>query len=396
MRIACMLIWSMASALQAQTWSQLPDFPGTARDDASAFAIGSDVFVGTGMDVGFALTSDWYKYSTTANTWSPIAALPASGRQYSASFSINGIGYLFGGTDGNALSELWAYDPLSDQWAQRSPLPSDGLAGAVAFTLNGMGYIATGKTAPDFIPTNQLWEYDPVSDLWSQRPSLPSLGRALSSVFVIGDTAYVQGGQLGNGNVVDDLWRYDGSSGTWTQGWSVGMLSIGADGFGLWDRGVNVCGTYDLGAVPYEASTDVYVQNDGGWMWAPPMFTGPGRKGGCGAVVGNVVYYGTGTTGAERLNDWYKLELPIGIQEQEAPAFSLSPVPADALLTVRTEVRDNKDTWALTGSDGRVLLRGTMRSNITEIPTGTLAPGAYLLELSGIHGSATKRFTVMH
>src|SRR5262245_60920502 len=55
------LIVLLSHAVSAQFWQQLPDFPGTARDDGAAFSPNGQFCLGTGMEVGWALTSDWWR-----------------------------------------------------------------------------------------------------------------------------------------------------------------------------------------------------------------------------------------------------------------------------------------------------------------------------------------------
>src|SRR5436189_985307 len=95
MRIPCSTLSLVTLSAFAQTWTQLPDFPGTARDDAASFSIGGKVYVGTGMDVGFSLTNDWYAFDTWTETWDVTSPLPGTSRQYCSGFSINDFGYLF-------------------------------------------------------------------------------------------------------------------------------------------------------------------------------------------------------------------------------------------------------------------------------------------------------------
>jgi N-acetylneuraminic acid mutarotase len=67
MRPLLPLLLVLGTALHAQVWQQLPDFPGTARDDAAAFSIGNRIHVGTGMEVGWGLTNDWWCFDTQAD-----------------------------------------------------------------------------------------------------------------------------------------------------------------------------------------------------------------------------------------------------------------------------------------------------------------------------------------
>ena len=72
-----------ATAVHGQwQWEQLPDFPGTPRDDAAAFSIGCHTYVGTGMQVGWSLTNDWWRYDNWNQLWEAAPALPATPRQY--------------------------------------------------------------------------------------------------------------------------------------------------------------------------------------------------------------------------------------------------------------------------------------------------------------------------
>src|SRR5882672_7516282 len=119
MRGLASLLLVTAHSLCAQLWEQLPDFPGTARDDAASFTLGTDVYVGTGMEVGWGLTNDWWRFDGEEHQWEQITSLPATPRQYCTTFTIGSKGYVFGGLDANGpLNELWVYDPLADSWSQ--------------------------------------------------------------------------------------------------------------------------------------------------------------------------------------------------------------------------------------------------------------------------------------
>ena len=325
-------------------------------------------------------TSDWYAFNTISGTWTSIAPLPASGRQYCTAFTINGHGYVFGGTDGAPLNELWSYDPIADQWSQRASLPSVGRAGCVSFVLGDKAYIATGKVAPDFEPTTEMWVYDPNTDAWTQGPSLPLPARALSSSFVIGDTAYVHGGQNADGMILSVFEAYTVSSNTWTSLLAPSSL-FGSDAFGLADRGVIVCGAGTT-APPYEVSTEVYLQPSGNWMWTPPVFIGTGRKGGCGAVVNGTIYYGTGISGIDRQKDWYKLEWPVGVPSH---ATSNGPFLVSNLVDDRLVLRTSTDLGAAVAEIRDQVGRLCSITTTKEIDVHALANGRYTLLLT--HGT---------
>src|ERR1700754_262910 len=85
-------------SLFSQSWSQVVDFLGSQRDDATSFSIGDFGYVMTGTNSSFATTNDGYKYHAYTYIWYPMDTLPFATRQYSCAFSINGKGYLIGGT----------------------------------------------------------------------------------------------------------------------------------------------------------------------------------------------------------------------------------------------------------------------------------------------------------
>ena len=56
-----------------QSWEETSTFSGTPRDDASYFKIGSKHYIGTGREVGFGCTRDFYFFDESSlslgNLW---------------------------------------------------------------------------------------------------------------------------------------------------------------------------------------------------------------------------------------------------------------------------------------------------------------------------------------
>ncbi len=129
MSVRSLLLGSLGLAvvvINAQTWQQLPDFPGTARDDAASFVLHGTIYVGTGFEAGFNLTNDWWRFDPNTDTWTAVASMPTTPRQYCTAFTIADTGFVFGGIDAfGAMSELWAYYPDQDVWEQRASLPDE-------------------------------------------------------------------------------------------------------------------------------------------------------------------------------------------------------------------------------------------------------------------------------
>jgi hypothetical protein len=259
--------------------------------------------------------------------------------------------------------------------------------------MDGKGYIATGKVAPSFEPSTELWIYDPTNDNWAQGPSLPPPGRALASAFVIGDTAFVQGGQLSDGSVSSDFFKYSIATNSWSIAAGAGIHLFGSDAFGTGNQGMIICGIPSL-ELPYEIQTEVYNSTNGLWSWNPPTFIGPGRKGGCGALVNDVVYYGTGIAGLERKKDWYKFSWPVGMNEVEQD--SLSIIGPDLLFgpAVFTIVGSHGPVNAeVIDGLGRVQLHVRVNGNVLSLPQ--LHAGQYILRYADNDRYGSFRFQIV-
>ncbi|MBX2972017.1 MAG: hypothetical protein KF797_02845 [Flavobacteriales bacterium] len=377
---------------QAQTWSQLADFPGTARDDAAAFSTGTSICIGTGMEVGWGLTSDWSRYDAGNDTWHTMAALPASGRQYCTAFSVDGIGYLFGGTDGSGwLNELWAYDPQPDAWQQRASLPGTGRSGSVAFVIDGSGYVTNGRTGASTL-SNELWRYDPAQDAWTALAPMPGEARQLAAAFAIGGHGYVVAGANEQGAITATAWRYDALSDEWDAIADLPDARFGADGFSGGGKGLVIGGAASLelfldAAYWYDPLLDE-------WSAAPALAAA--RKGGSGSVVDGDIYFGTGVNATQRFKDWHKLTMPVGIDAHAldtAPRLHPRPVTDVAMLDLPGGLRIHDAT--IIDLQGRVVERLVPQALQRPIALAHLRPGHYVLHISHAEGAFRERFLLI-
>ncbi|MCR5445092.1 MAG: T9SS type A sorting domain-containing protein [Bacteroidales bacterium] len=80
------------------------------------------------------------------------------------------------------------------------------------------------------------------------------------------------------------------------------------------------------------------------------------------------------------------------IRSAEGPAFSLSPNPANATVTVVTAETDG--TVALLDLQGRMLFAVPLTGDETVVDLRTLPPGTYLVRVSTPRGSTTQKLTV--
>jgi len=242
------------SAVFADYWTQMANFPGVGREMAINFSIGNKGYVGGGGignytdfyeydyatnswtqkanypgltpylsasfsvgDKGYGCTgytgsNEFFEYDTTLNTWTAKPDFPGSARWGAVGFSIGMKGYFTCGSGGALMNDLWEWDPLLNTWTQKTNLPGPARRQPVAFTIDGKGYVCTGNGNTGYL--NDLWEYDPVTDSWLQKADLPAIGRQDAACFVICGKGYVG---TGEGPMLNDFWQYDPVTNSWLQ-----------------------------------------------------------------------------------------------------------------------------------------------------------------------------------
>ncbi len=202
-------------------WVRMSDFDGLARGESSSFSIGSKGYLACGFNGNRNNTrmSDLWEYDMDRDAWTQKADFPGSARSEATAFAINNKGYLGTGynytNEGGEtyLNDFWEYDPTNNVWTQKADFPGSARYDAVSFAVNGKGYIGAGY---DGNYLKDFYSYDPQSNAWTQIVSIGGSKRRGASSFVINETAYIVGGQ-NNGEYVDDVWQYDPTIDSWTQ-----------------------------------------------------------------------------------------------------------------------------------------------------------------------------------
>lgn len=391
MRFVVLAPLFFAIPLVAQTWTQLPDFPGTARDDAAAFNIQDNLYVGTGREVGFGLTNDWWRFNTATETWSQIASLPASPRQYCAAFTVYDTAYVFGGQDDNgALAELWAYYPLQDQWLQKASLPAEARSACAASEGWGYGIVATGMLASGE-PTNEAWRYWPVQDEWEALNPVPGPARHRAAGMPGFNGVVVAGGADSAFAPLADAWSFA----TWfeTGEWYPAPALPEAR---AWLHGASNDLVLLLGgqSEPGVLHANCWKQGNTGWEALPDFGGGP-RKGL--VVLGQQespwnynCYAGLGIDSANvRKKDWWKLDVALAIDEHAASFIGIFPNPAKNWVKLKFPAGFTGAKVHVSDALGRSVFDGAVQNNALDV--SSFAPGQYVVR--GISGTSLVRGT---
>ncbi len=381
MRSFLVFLLLLSTAVSAQTWQQLPDFPGTARDDAASFSIGNRIYVGTGMEVGWGLTNDWWCFDAQTGNWSAMAAMPTTSRQYCAAFTVNDTGYVFGGVDAaGALSELWAYYPGSDQWVQRSSMPAEARFAAVAVEAWNYGIVATGMLASG-APTKEAWKYFPATNSWEAMNPVPGPSRHRAVAIQDGGGMLIAGGRDSTGTALSDTWSYN----VWFESGEYFQRSdLPAPRYEM--KGGTQYVMVIVGGADSDSTfhDDTWGGNGNDWLDLPP-FPGGLRRGGVGAGIeassnwSNSFFFGLGLDqGLTRHKDWWRLDFATGIAEQDLPRIGICPNPATSSVNL---------TWPNAWPDarvrildalGRIVLDQQVNSGMP-MDVSHLSPGRYVV-----------------
>lgn len=367
----------LAPSAHGQYWTQIEDFPGTARDDAAAFAIGTHAYFGTGLETGWALTSNWWMVDIVGwPQWYPVPDLPGGARQYAVGFSAFDRGFLFGGlSDNGPLNELWSFSEVDNAWSERSPLPGPGRYACAAFSIEGVGYVVGGRYA-NGTPTNECWRYDPIQDLWTQVAELPEPARHRVTCFSDGTYGYLAGGADEAFNALTETWRYDPVDDSWTAMAPLpepryGSAALSNIAFGI-VGGASDDTTFHANSFLYDIAANTWSEMADtlphGLRGAKSAYAGGG-----GGWYFNVI--GTGLDNdLVRRREMYTYGFVFSVDDTVLQELRIHPNPSSTYLYAVLPQRWTTATFHVHDALGRHVMSGTSIAEkpivITELPAG--------------------------
>lgn len=202
-------------------WEQAEIFPGSPRISAVAFSIGNKGYVGTGMAGTESIkhgTNDFWEYDSEKNSWTQKTNFPGGMRYGAIGFSINGKGYISLGADQNTYyNDIWEYDPASNHWTKKEDFPESGKADASVFVIGQEAYVLFGQKKEVFPSKKGSWKYSPLKNEWKKFSDFPDNPRIGAITFSFKNKGYAMGGTSGALKRFQDFWEYDAAKDRWNE-----------------------------------------------------------------------------------------------------------------------------------------------------------------------------------
>lgn len=199
------------------SWTELSSCPCTPRRHP-AFVITDNgklyVGLGDGYDDQGVYNSgldDFWVYDIDSDTWSQLPDLPGSGRHHPYYFAIGNDVYVgFGHKSNNIFNDFYKLDGATQQWQQLNDFPGEERVAGTQFSHNGYGYILDGEGVDhQNLNEGEFYRYNPANDSWTAMPFHVGDGLWAPGTFVIGDMLYLTGGDLHNDQSLQTLWAYN-------------------------------------------------------------------------------------------------------------------------------------------------------------------------------------------
>ncbi|MDC1067606.1 kelch repeat-containing protein [Candidatus Kapabacteria bacterium] len=160
--------------------------------------------------------------------WIEMESLPASAsvRHHPITFSLNGYGYLLGGStpDGSMLADFYKYDPVTNEWTSLGNYPGPGRGFGYGVSYNGKAYVGMGiiQEGAQQGYGNDLWEFDPTTEQWTQLAPLDPLKGRYHPAFIAANGKIFTGAGAGLLNAttpsnLNDWWEYDIETNVWRE-----------------------------------------------------------------------------------------------------------------------------------------------------------------------------------
>jgi len=263
-------------------------------------------------------TSRTWEYDPENDSWNTSkTALGVSRSGFAAVYCPkDGKIYTFGGrdSDGNVLSRVDCYDPNNDSWSSKTAMPAARFGLRVIWVSEDEKFHVIGGKA-NGSDTKTHWTYDPSNDSWDTSPAdLPSDAHARHGFQLStknGDLYVFCGYSTETSGAINDCWKWNHSTDSWTQlsnapvaCWGVGgytaNLVVGNKIYQIGGEGPS--GTYHSTVRVYDIANDSWETLEGNLNTA--------RDGHCNVYYNGYFYIvGGKSSSSNYLNTVEKIEI---------------------------------------------------------------------------------------
>ncbi len=373
-------------AQTATTWESTNGSYGAVHHPVT-FGIGDYGYSVTGTNNFNQNTKDFRRYNPVTDTWSNMSDFPGSARGFSIGLSYNGSGYLGFGADGNSyFRDLWRFDTANNQWTQLASCPCAARRHPAMMAANGKIYVGLGNDR--FGDLKDFHVYDIATDSWTALPDIPGNPRHHPFMFTVNGEVYAgmgHGGQF----IYDDWYRYDTVNNTWqTMTDFPGEARVAGTQFSHRGKGYVLSGdgsNHDYMSTgefwSYDDQADSWNQLDphpGVSRWAPGSF-----------IIGDTLYFFGGVN--RRISsfptDMYKFWFNSdGISLEETPLNQVSWYPNPSEGAIYLTEPDFIEELSLLDLQGRLIANLAIEGKKVSLPNDL--EGVFLLKLQGPSGES--------
>ena len=135
------------------SWTQLPDINYYSHHyNTEVFVLNGKAYFATGSAYSSVTFSNYasdkvFMFEPATGIWTQINNFPGGARQYATAFTVNDNAYMGLGNNGTFLTDLWQYDEPNDAWTQMANFSPGGRIYTSVFTLGNKAYIGNGRSA---------------------------------------------------------------------------------------------------------------------------------------------------------------------------------------------------------------------------------------------------------
>ncbi len=146
------------------TWTVLTHYPAGGRGSPFVFRLNGKLYIGTGTSLTNCTTNEFYEYDIATNAWTaktPYPTLLTEG--WGIADAVNSRGYVIGGSPvcWTFIAQYYYYSPTTDSWTPMPVFPGGNRNDLRGEVINGKLYCGFGFGGNNLTYINDWWLYCP-------------------------------------------------------------------------------------------------------------------------------------------------------------------------------------------------------------------------------------------